>query len=248
MKRPQNIVYQSFLQCREKNEKVVAWLIDPDRYCRTTLLSLKQKDLLPQIILVGGSLVSSDTDAVVRDIKSEVSTNTHVILFPGDYSQLSPSADALLLLSLVSGRNPEYLIGQQVKAAPLIRRMGMETISTAYMLIDGGTRTSVEYVSSTSPLPANKPELAMATAMAAEQLGMDAIYLEAGSGAVTPVSNEIISGVKSVTDIPLIVGGGLRSTDEVKRVFSAGADIAVVGTLIEKFPDSAADIMKCGNR
>ncbi len=223
----------------------MAWLIDPDRYNRQTLLSLRNKGMLPKVILVGGSLVTSDTDAVVREIKSVVGDSSFVVLFPGDYGQLSDSADALLLLSLVSGRNPEYLIGQHVKAAPMIRRMGLETIATAYMLIEGGTTTSVQYISATTPIPANKPDLAMATAMAAEQLGMAMVYLEAGSGASLAVNNELIKGVRDVVDVPIIVGGGLRSADEVKRVFAAGADIAVVGTLIERKPEVAERIMRC---
>lgn len=241
----QGRVYHSIVNWRNTGHKVVAWLIDPDRYNRQTLLSLRDNGVLPKVILVGGSLVTSDTDAVVREIKSVVGDSSFVVLFPGDYGQLSDSADALLLLSLVSGRNPEYLIGQHVKAAPMIRRMGLETIATAYMLIDGGTTTSVQYISATTPIPANKPDLAMATAMAAEQLGMAMVYLEAGSGASMAVNDELIRGVRNVVDVPIIVGGGLRSADEVKRVFAAGADIAVVGTLIERKPEVAERIMRC---
>ncbi len=241
----QRRVYHSIVEWHNTGHKVVAWLIDPDRYNRQTLLSLRNKGMLPKVILVGGSLVTSDTDAVVREIKSVVGDSSFVVLFPGDYGQLSDSADALLLLSLVSGRNPEYLIGQHVKAAPMIRRMGLETIATAYMLIEGGTTTSVQYISATTPIPANKPDLAMATAMAAEQLGMAMVYLEAGSGASLAVNNELIKGVRDVVDVPIIVGGGLRSADEVKRVFAAGADIAVVGTLIERKPEVAERIMRC---
>lgn len=241
----QGRVYHSIVNWHNTGHKVVAWLIDPDRYNRQTLLSLRDNGVLPKVILVGGSLVTSDTDAVVREIKSVVGDSSFVVLFPGDYGQLSDSADALLLLSLVSGRNPEYLIGQHVKAAPMIRRMGLETIATAYMLIDGGTTTSVQYISATTPIPANKPDLAMATAMAAEQLGMAMVYLEAGSGASMAVSDELIRGVRNVVDVPIIVGGGLRSADEVKRVFAAGADIAVVGTIIERKPEVAERIMRC---
>lgn len=127
----------------------------------------------------------------------------------------------------------------------MIHRMGLETIATAYMLIDGGTTTSVQYISATTPIPANKPDLAMATAMAAEQLGMAMVYLEAGSGASLAINDELIRGVRNVVDVPIIVGGGLRSADEVKRVFAAGADIAVVGTLIERKPEVAERIMRC---
>ncbi|MCI5776887.1 MAG: geranylgeranylglyceryl/heptaprenylglyceryl phosphate synthase [Bacteroidales bacterium] len=239
-----NRIYNDILARHEQNQKTFAWLIDPDRYQRDTLTRLRDQNLIPHIILVGGSFVSTNTVFVVRDIKSIVADNSHVVLFPGDISQLSPNADALLLLSLVSGRNPEFLIGQHVKAAPHIQRMNIETIPTAYILIDGGTHTSVEYISATSPIPANKPELAVATALAAQQLGMSAIYLEAGSGAINPVSNEIISQVRNATRLPLFVGGGLQNADELDRVFQAGADIAVVGTLIERHPQAITDIMK----
>lgn len=244
MKNTHHQIYDDILAWHEQKKKAFAWLIDPDRYDRETLVNLQAQNLFPNIILVGGSLVSAYTTDIVRDIKNIVTDKSRVILFPGDPTQLSPDADAMLLLSLVSGRNPEYLIGHHVKAAPLIKRMNIETIPTAYMLIDGGTRTSVEYVSATNPIPANKPDIAVATALAAQQLGMKAIYLEAGSGAANPVSSDMISHVRDATDLPILVGGGLRSTDELLRVFAAGADIAVVGTLIERQPQAVTDIMK----
>lgn len=222
-----------------EGRKVVAWLVDPDRYSRETAAALSQSGHMPRLVLVGGSLVSTDTGEVVSDIRRMVSAETSVVLFPGDYGQLTPAADAVLMLSLVSGRNPEYLIGQHVRAAHTIRRMALEAIPTAYMLIDGGRRTSVEYVSSTIPLPADKPDLAQATAMAAEMMGMRAVYLEAGSGAPRPVRRETISAVRAAVSVPLIVGGGLRSPEAVDQAFAAGADIAVVGTAIEQTPDLA---------
>lgn len=236
-------VYGEICQLRKSGQKAVAWLIDPDRYARTTLERLKTGGLIPRFILVGGSLVGADADAVIRDIKATAGDSSRILIFPGDYSQLSAAADALLLLSLVSGRNPEYLIGQHVKAAPHIRRIGLEAIPTAYMLIDGGKKTSVEYISDTTPIPADKTDIAQATAIAAELLGMKAIYLEAGSGASRPVEPEMIKAVKNVTQIPLFVGGGLRSSSSIRKALEAGADIAVVGTAIERDPDIAEQFL-----
>ena len=216
--------------------RIVVPLIDPDRFNPAILDSLVGRKRIPPAIFVGGSIVSADTNAVVRRIKSYVGDSSEVVLFPGDCSQLSSSADALLLLSLVSGRNPEYLIGQHVKSAPKIRRLGLEAIPTAYMLIDGGRATSVQYVSGTMPLPADKVDLSVATAMAAELLGFKMLYLEAGSGARIPVSSDIISAVRSSVSIPIIVGGGVRSAEAVGRAFAAGADIVVIGTALEQNP------------
>lgn len=232
-------VYERMEEWRREGRKVVAWLVDPDRYRRETAAALSQSGRMPRLVLVGGSLVSTDVGEVVSDIRRMAPEGTSVVLFPGDYGQLTPSADAVLMLSLVSGRNPEYLIGQHVRAAHTIRRMALETIPTAYMLIDGGRRTSVEYVSSTIPLPADKPDLAQATALAAEMMGMRAVYLEAGSGAPRPVRRETIAAVRGAVSVPLIVGGGLRSPEAVNEAFAAGADIAVVGTAIEQTPDMA---------
>lgn len=232
----------------ERGQKMVAMLIDPDKYNAATLQNLQRSGNLPDIVLVGGSIVQTDTDAVVGDIKRTVGKESMVILFPGDEGQLSAQADALLFLSLVSGRNPEYLIGQQVRAAVKVRQMGLETIATAYMLIDGGRRTSVEYVSNTMPLPADKPDLAVATAMASELMGMQMAYLEAGSGALSPVPTRTIEMVRKAVRMPLIVGGGLRTRASVEAAFEAGADIAVVGTAIEQNPEVAAEIMAARNR
>ena len=216
--------------------RIVVPLIDPDRFNPAILDSLVGRKRIPPAIFVGGSIGAADTDAVVRRIKSYVGDSSEVVLFPGDCSQLSSSADALLILSLVSGRNPEYLIGQHVKSAPKIRRLGLEAIPTAYMLIDGGRATSVQYVSGTMPLPADKVDLSVATAMAAELLGFKMLYLEAGSGARVPVSSDIISAVRSSVSIPIIVGGGVRSAEAVGRAFAAGADIVVIGTALEQNP------------
>lgn len=229
-------VYNKILEWRQNNHKHIIPLIDPDKYNRTIIEALANSANVPPIVFVGGSMVTKNTEDVVANIKSILGQSTDVALFPGDYGQLAQSADALLFLSLVSGRNAEYLIGQHVKAAPIVRRLGIEVIPTAYMLIDGGKITSVQYVSCTMPLPNDKPDLSVATAMAAEMLGHKMIYLEAGSGALTPVPQHIISSVRKNTSIPLIVGGGLRTPEVVNEAFEAGADLVVVGTAFERFP------------
>jgi phosphoglycerol geranylgeranyltransferase len=169
-------------------------------------------------------------DAFVASVKKAV--RIPVILFPGDATQLSRHADAVLFLSLISGRNPVNLIGEQVKAAPLIREMGIEPISTAYMLVESGTITSVEFMSNTRPLPANKPKIAAAHALAAQYMGMKMVYLEAGSGAQHPVPDEMISLVRSHIRIPLIVGGGIRDAKTALAKLASGADIIVTGNLL----------------
>ena len=224
-------LYDKIKLLQERREHQLAVLIDPDKAddLNRTIATLKK--VRADIVLVGGSLVNTDTRAVVAQLKQHISQP--VILFPGNASQFASNADALLLLSLISGRNAEYLIGQHVNAAVKIAQSGIEVIPTGYILIDGGTPTSVQYMSDTQPIPNNKVDIATATALAGEQLGLKMIYLEAGSGAKIPVNDAIISSVRRAIDIPIIVGGGLRSMAEVERVWSAGADIAVVGTAIE---------------
>lgn len=225
---------QIFSKYFSRDKKRIAVLLDPDkldcakaRHCGDII-----EKSPAEIILVGGSLVSNSVTDIVTSIKQ--ATDKPVILFPGAGSQLTPAADALLLLSLISGRNPEYLIGEHVKTALQIRRSGIETIPTGYILIDGGAITSVQYVSNTMPIPNNKPDLAVATAMAGELLGLKNIYLEAGSGAQRPVSNETIRAVRASVNIPIMVGGGMRSLTAIENAFSAGADIAVIGTAFEQ--------------
>ena len=184
-------------------------------------------------VLIGGSLLQSNSfDAFVNVVRQSVSMP--VILFPGDATQLSGHADALLYLSLISGRNPVNLIGEHVKAAPIIRKLGLEPIATGYMLVESGTVTSVEFMSNTRPLPRNKPEIAAAHALAAQYMGMKLIYLEAGSGAARPVPCEMIEKVKKHVDIPIIVGGGIRNEKTAHAILQAGADIIVTGNMLSK--------------
>ena len=214
-------------------QKQIAILVDPDKHTPESAAHLARKidSSRANMIFVGGSLVSNSVYDIIDAIKS--ATNKPVILFPGSPHQISSNADALLLLSLVSGRNPQYLIGDAVSAAMTIKKSGLETIPTAYILIDGGKCTSVQYVSNTMPIPADKVDIAVSTAVASTLLGMKAIYLEAGSGALYPVSAKIISAVKQNTDVALIVGGGLRSQVAIQQAFTAGADIVVVGSAVE---------------
>jgi putative glycerol-1-phosphate prenyltransferase len=190
---------------------------------------------------VGGSLVISNyLDECVQLIKS--SCDIPVILFPGSPSQVSKYADALLYLSLISGRNPELLIGQHVVSAPVVKQSGLEIMATGYMVIDGGAPTTVSYISNAAPLPADKNEIAMCTAMAGEMLGMKLIYMDAGSGARRAISEGMIQKVSGCIDIPLIVGGGILTPEKAYLNCKAGADVIVVGNAIEKDTSLIYDI------
>lgn len=217
------------------SKKPCYWvLLDPDDFSPEQGASIATQAQAGGVdaLLIGGSLIRTDRfDAFVSSVKKAASIP--VILFPGDATQLSRHADALLFLSLVSGRNPVNLISEQVKAAPLIKQLGIEPISTAYMLVESGTITSVEFMSNTRPLPRNKPKIAAAHALAAQYMGMKLVYLEAGSGALHPVPNEMISLVRSLVDIPVIVGGGIRDVKTAVEKIKAGADIIVTGNLLQ---------------
>lgn len=226
--------YQNSIQKKSVNQKQLALLVDPDKYSQESLALFVElaKETLPDCIMVGGSLVAGSVEQVVQYIKSH--TNIPVVLFPGNTHQLCNEADALLLLSLLSGRNADFLIGQHVVAAKAIRDSGIESISTGYILIDGGCSTSVEYMSNTKPIPHNKVEIIVATAIAGELIGNRMVYLEAGSGAINPVSKEAIQAVRQAISLPIIVGGGIRTVEQAKDAYLAGADMIVVGNALEK--------------
>lgn len=233
-------IYQHILQAQHKQ---LAVLIDPDKQTDETLLQLisRADNCKVDLFFVGGSLLVEDSfEKTVSLIKAN--SSIPVIIFPGNNYQISDKADALLFLSLISGRNAEYLIGQHVTAAPLIKEHGIEAIPTGYMLIDGGRVSTTSYITQTVPIPADKPDIAVATAMAGEMLGMKMVYLEAGSGAHTHVSVAMISAVKKNTSIPLIVGGGIRSGEQAEAVCKAGADVIVVGNVLEKEPELLMEI------
>jgi phosphoglycerol geranylgeranyltransferase len=184
---------------------------------------------------IGGSLVVNNMlDDVLNDIKKQC--DIPMILFPGNSFQLSYRADALLFLSLISGRNPELLIGQHVISAPFLKMSPLEIISTGYILIDGGVMTSVQYMSNTYPIPAHKDDIAVCTALAGEMLGLKLMYMDAGSGAKNPISESMIENVSGAVSVPLIVGGGIRTPEKVAANLRAGADLVVVGNAIEKDP------------
>lgn len=227
-------VYEYITAKQTSGEKMFVILIDPDKFSVGTMNKLMRlfEVRKPDFIFVGGSLVVESVDDVVREVKRRC--DIPVVLFPGSSQQFADSADALLFLSLISGRNAEYLIGQHVASSVRIKRSGVEVIPTGYMLIDGGATTSVEYISGTRPLPRTKIDIAVATALAGELLGLKMLYLEAGSGAKDSVPEEMISAVRKAVSLPLIVGGGLRSEESIKKAFDAGADMVVVGTAIEE--------------
>jgi putative glycerol-1-phosphate prenyltransferase len=228
-------IYNKLTTRKSEGKKSFVVLIDPDKTSTKnadTLLS-QCADGLVDFIFVGGSLVVTDhLDDLVQHIKKE--SNIPVILFPGSPSQITRFADALLYLSLISGRNPELLIGQHVISAPTVKKSGLEVISTGYMVVDGGAPTTVSYISNANPIPSDKNEIAICTAMAGEMLGLKLIYMDAGSGAKTPITETMIKAVASHINIPLIIGGGIKDPEKAFRNCQAGADIIVVGNAIEK--------------
>ena len=230
-----NRIYQSLLQRKAKGQKSFAVLIDPDKVTLDKIdeLTALAVDAKVDYLFIGGSLViSHQLDEVVQQAKKNC--DIPVILFPGSPSQLSPYADALLYLSLISGRNPELLVGQHVISAPLVKKSGLEIMSTGYMVIDGGAPTTVSYISNASPIPADKNEIAMCTAMAGEMLGMKLIYMDAGSGAKRPITESMIEQVSHVIEVPLVIGGGITDPEKAYRNCKAGADVIVIGNAIEK--------------
>jgi phosphoglycerol geranylgeranyltransferase len=235
------MIYDSILHKTGK-QKQIALLVDPDKYEEDSLIRTLQVANQHRIdfILIGGSLISNPVDPVIDLIRRN--SSIPVLLFPGSLLQISDHADGILLLSLVSGRNPDFLIGNHIIAAPLLRKSNLEILSTAYILVESGVPTSVEYMSNTKPIPSDKPDIAIATALAAEMLGYKLIYLEAGSGAASPVPEAMIRGVKQQVNVPLIVGGGIRSKKDARAIYKAGADIIVIGNAIEKSPELLGEI------
>lgn len=228
-------IYGKILEAKQKRQKKFVVLIDPDK------LKLGHIDQLLQLAIdakvdyffVGGSLIINN---MLDEVLSKIRKNCDIplILFPGNSFQLSYRADAILFLSLISGRNAELLIGKHVVAAPFLKVSPLEIISTGYLLIDGGKTTTVQYMSNTVPIPADKTDIAMTTALAGEMLGMKMIYMDAGSGALHPISTEMIEHVSEVLTVPLIIGGGISDPRKVYDNMMAGADLVVVGNAIEK--------------
>jgi phosphoglycerol geranylgeranyltransferase len=227
-------VLQQIQGMKAAGKKGFAVLLDPDKVALHQVPALTDKINAAGIdfVLVGGSLLLSEhMHQLVPALKRAL--RCPVVIFPGNVLQIVPGADAILFLSLISGRNPDLLIGNHVIAAPLLKKSGMEVLPTGYMLVDSGRPTSVNYMSNTLPIPYDKPEIAACTAMAGELLGLGLIYMDGGSGAERPISTEMISAVAGAVDIPLVVGGGIRTKRQAEAALKAGADLIVVGTAIE---------------
>ncbi len=235
-----NSIYQSILNARREQRKQVAVLIDPD-----TFIAGKTPEMVASsgadFIFVGGSLIShGDLEKTIALLKERC--QAPIVIFPGSLLQISPTADGILNLSLISGRNPEFLIGQHVIAAPMLRASKLEIIPTGYMLIDSGRQTTASYISMTTPIPHDKAEIAACTAMAGEMLGLSAVYLDGGSGAMEHVSEIMIKKVRENISVPLIVGGGIRDVSAAMKICKAGADLLVIGNGAQDDPALASAI------
>jgi phosphoglycerol geranylgeranyltransferase len=250
MKTAHHKIAELLLARKAQKRKSFAILLDPDKVDISTF-----PDFLAQAVnhhvdffFVGGSLI---THYAIDQLVSAIHTYTDIpaILFPGSSLHIDTSADAILLLSLISGRNADLLIGQHVIAAPLLKKSGIEVLPTGYMLVESGRQTTVSYISNTTPIPRDKPSIAACTAMAGELLGLRNIFLDAGSGAQYPVPAEMIAAVGSVVETPIIVGGGITSFEKAQAAFDAGADVIVVGNGIEQnqglLPEIAACVKAC---
>ena len=229
------LIYHKLIRSISKGEKLLAVLIDPDKMDIEKVSGFIEKVNTSIIthIFVGGSEVEEKlTDSLVLEIKKH--TNLPVVWFPGDVSQITDKADALLFLSLISGRNPDYLIGKHVEVVSKLKNTKLEVIPTGYVLIENGKETSVQRVTQTKPLKRNQLQFIVDTAKVGELLGMKIIYLEAGSGATHPITPEIISHVKKELKIHLIVGGGIRTNQQLHEAYNSGADLVVIGTAFEE--------------
>ena len=238
-----NTIYKSIQDKKAAKKKMLAVLIDPDKAKTKFLADLCEKAEKANVdfILIGGSLMTDgDIKRTVKQVKQQTSIPT--LLFPGSAMQITDEADGILFLSLLSSRNPEMLIGQQVVAAPYIKKTKLEVISTAYLLIDSGVQTTASYMSNSNPIPANKSEIAASTALAGEYMGMDLIYLDGGSGAKFPVPENVIKKVSNYSSKPIVVGGGLDTSEKVEAAFDSGADIVVIGNALEKDPNFLNEI------
>ncbi len=228
-------VYQHIQNSRKAGKKLFAILIDPDKQSKEELILIIEKAKLAKtdLFFVGGSLLTNDSlDSCLETLKNN--TNIPVVLFPGNAMQVNDKADAILFLSLISGRNAEMLIGKQVITAPILKQSSLEILPTGYMLIDSGKPTTVSYMSNTTPIPYEKNAVAACTAMAGEMLGLKCIFMDGGSGALTPISEKMITSVRQSINTPLIIGGGISSGKKAAANCQAGADIIVVGNAIEK--------------
>ncbi len=249
MGKKQSTILKELYRSRNKGRKKLAVLIDPDKQGKIQNLNILAKKcgvLGVDLIFVGGSLITtSDQGKIIKKLKTI--TNIPVILFPGDYLHLDKGADGVLFLSLISGRNPDYLIGQHVLAAPFLKKSHLEILPTGYMLVGDDRTTTVAYISNSLPIPPRKIQIAVSTALAGVMLGLRLIYMDAGSGAREPVPPEMIREIRRSVDVPLIVGGGLNTGKKINKTLKAGADIIVLGNSLEKdhkFLEEASALIK----
>lgn len=238
-------IYQQIALARSENRKLIGILLDPEKLrpqeVKGCLRAIESQAV--DLLLVGGSTVENgDTQALVDSIKKH--SSIPVVLFPGDFNQITGQADALFFLNLISGRNSEYLINQQVKAVPLLQETNLEVIPTAYILVDGGVETSVARISKTQPISPKDEKTVLDTALAGAYMGNKLVYLEAGSGAKIPVPGSLIAQLRSRIDIPIIAGGGIRSHEQMAEAFESGADMVVIGTAFEQNPKILRQILK----
>ena len=236
-------LYKSILISKNQGKKLFAILIDPDKQKNSDLLLIIKNANKSKVnyFFVGGSLLMNDNlNDCIKTIKEN--SKIPVILFPGNAMQINPKADGILFLSLISGRNPDLLIGKQVISAPILKQTELEIISTGYMLIDSGKATTASYMSNTVPIPREKNAIATSTAIAGQYLGMKLIYMDGGSGAEQPITKDMIKQVSNCIDIPLIIGGGICNAKKAIENCEAGADLIVVGNAIEKDPSLILDI------
>ena len=236
-------LYKSILVSKNQGKKLFAILIDPDKQKNSDLLLIIKYANKSKVnyFFVGGSLLINDNlNDCIKTIKEN--SKIPVILFPGNTMQINPKADGILFLSLISGRNPDLLIGKQVISAPILKQTELEIISTGYMLIDSGKATTASYMSNTVPIPREKNAIASSTAIAGQYLGMKLIYMDGGSGAEQPIKSDMIKHVSNCIDIPLIIGGGICNAKKAIENCEAGADLIVVGNAIEKDPSLILDI------
>lgn len=231
-------IYKYILNKKNKRELLIAALFDPDS-CDIkeikNLVNIFEKSTIDLIFVGGSTTWKNNFHEFVHEVKTH--TKLPVVIFPGSSNQISEEADAILFLSLVSGRNPEYIIGEHIKAAPILKNMEIEVIPTGYLLIEGGNTTTVEFISGVKPIPQEKFNIARAIAYTAELLGMKLIYLDCGSGAIKSPDIKLINSVNNYINIPLIVGGGIRNITEIEEKHKAGADIVVLGSILEDDPE-----------
>ena len=234
---------------QEEKQKCLAVLLDPDKVEMTGIMKQVETYVSAgvDLFLVGGSLISGNNFYILVEALRR-QKNIPVVIFPGSNLHIHSEADGILLLSLISGRNPELLIGQHVIGAPILKNSGLEILPTGYMLIESGKPTTVSYISNTQPIPADKEDIAVCTAMAGEMLGLRLLYLDGGSGAINPVPPKMISAVRRNTCLPVIVGGGITSGTKAEQAWLAGADYVVIGNGLEKEPELLDQIIKVRNR